>query len=69
LLLEYFWWGSAFLVSLPDMVMLLVLGPLLLSEHRDPFREPIDVPSAVLSIATMLTLVYRRQASRRWGAS
>src|SRR6266571_3239250 len=35
-LLEYFWWGSVFLVSVPMMVLLLVLGPILLPEFRDP---------------------------------
>ncbi|MEZ0095861.1 MFS transporter [Streptacidiphilus sp. EB129] len=31
-LLEHFWWGSVFLVNLPAMALLLVLGPLLLPE-------------------------------------
>ena len=26
-LVEHFWWGSVFLVNLPAMVLLLVLGP------------------------------------------
>ena len=34
-LLEHFWWGSVFLVSVPVMVLLLVLGPWLLPEYRD----------------------------------
>ncbi len=36
LLVEHFWWGSVFLVNLPAMVLLLVLGPLLLPESRNP---------------------------------
>ena len=32
ILLQHFWWGSVFLVSVPVMVLLLVLGPLLLPE-------------------------------------
>ena len=39
-LLEYFWWGSVFLMAVPVMVLLLVLGPLLLPEYRDPERRP-----------------------------
>ena len=35
-LLEYFWWGSVFLISVPLMVLVLVLGPILLPESRDP---------------------------------
>src|SRR6185369_14685209 len=30
LMLEYFWWGSVFLLSVPVMVLLLILGPILL---------------------------------------
>ncbi len=37
-LLEYFWWGSVFLVSVPMMVLLLVLAPILLPEYRIPTR-------------------------------
>ncbi|MEU8762193.1 MFS transporter [Streptomyces sp. NPDC048659] len=33
-LLEHFWWGSVFLVNLPAMALLLVLGPLLLPAGR-----------------------------------
>jgi DHA2 family multidrug resistance protein-like MFS transporter len=35
-LLEWFWWGSVFLLAVPVMALLLVLGPLLLPEFRDP---------------------------------
>lgn len=58
LLLEYFWWGSVFLIAIPVMVLLLAVGPFLLPEHRDPSGERIDLASAALSIAAMLTLVY-----------
>ena len=34
-LMEYFGWGSVFLVAVPVMALLLVLGPLLLPEFRD----------------------------------
>src|SRR5688500_15459238 len=35
-LLEYFWWGSVFLINVPVMLLLLALGPVLLPEFRDP---------------------------------
>lgn len=35
-LLEYFWWGSVFLLAVPVMAALLVLGPFLLPEFKDP---------------------------------
>lgn len=58
LLLEYFWWGSVFLVNVPVMVMLLVLGPLLLPEYRDAQAGRLDLPSASLSLAAVLATIY-----------
>jgi len=57
-LLEYFWWGSVFLVSVPMMVLLLVLGPTLLPEFRDPNAGRPDLPSAILSVAAVLAVIY-----------
>src|SRR5438046_1873753 len=34
-LLDHFWWGSVFLIGVPVMVLLLVVGPILLPESRD----------------------------------
>jgi MFS transporter, DHA2 family, multidrug resistance protein len=58
LVLEFFWWGAVFLLNVPVMVALLVLGPRLLPEYRDPDAGRADVPSAALSLAAMLALVY-----------
>jgi MFS transporter, DHA2 family, multidrug resistance protein len=57
-LLEHFWWGSAFLVSVPVMVLLLMLGPVLLPEFRDPNAARLDVPSAVLSMVAVLSAIF-----------
>ncbi|MFF8194700.1 MFS transporter [Streptomyces bobili] len=57
-LVEYFWWGSVFLVNLPAMVLLLVLGPILLPESRDPNPGRFDWPSVPLSMAAVLPVVY-----------
>src|SRR5688572_16350044 len=35
-LIQFFWWGAVFLIAVPVMVLLLVVGPLLLPEYRDP---------------------------------
>ena len=56
--LEYFWWGSVFLLGVPVMVLLLVVGPKLLPEFRDPNAEPVDILSAVLSLAGVLLVIY-----------
>ncbi|WP_342023416.1 MFS transporter [Arthrobacter citreus] len=58
LLLEHFWWGSVFLLSVPVLIPLLVLGPVLLPESRDPNPGPVDVWSILLVMAAMFPVVY-----------
>src|SRR6266496_6056794 len=41
-LLEWFWWGSVFLLAVPVMALLL-LGPVLLPEYRDPEAGRLDL--------------------------
>ncbi len=57
-LLEWFWWGSVFLLAVPVMALLLVLGPLLLPEFRDPGAGRLDPVSAGMSLAAMLAVIY-----------
>ena len=57
-LLEFFWWGSVFLLAVPVMVLLLVLGPVLLPEFRDPAAGRPDLLSAALSLVAVLAVVY-----------
>ncbi|MFI6285099.1 MFS transporter [Streptomyces sp. NPDC051018] len=57
-LLEFFWWGSVFLLGVPVMLLLLALGPVLLPEYRDPDGGRIDLVSAALSLASVLGVVY-----------
>jgi DHA2 family multidrug resistance protein-like MFS transporter len=57
-LLEFFWWGSVFLLALPVMAVLLVLGPILLPEFRDPEAGRLDLLSAALSLVALLAVVY-----------
>jgi DHA2 family multidrug resistance protein-like MFS transporter len=58
ILLEYFWWGSVFLIGVPVMVLLLVLGPVLLPEFRDPKAGRLDLTSALLSLTAVLSVIY-----------
>ncbi|MBN9746465.1 MFS transporter [Amycolatopsis sp. A1MSW2902] len=58
LLLQHFHWGSVFLINVPVMVLLLTLGPLLLPEHRAPATGRFDLLGAVLSIVSVLGIVY-----------
>ena len=57
-LLEYFWWGSVFLIAVPVMALLLVVGPRLLPEYRDPNAGRPDLVSAGLSLAAVLLVIY-----------
>ncbi|MCD6075806.1 MAG: transporter [Rhodospirillales bacterium] len=58
IMLEYFWWGSVFLIGVPVMVVLLIVGPKLLPEFRDPNAGRLDILSAALSIAAVLAVIY-----------
>jgi DHA2 family multidrug resistance protein-like MFS transporter len=57
-LVEYFWWGSVFLVNLPAMAVLLLLAPLLIPESKDPAPGRFDLLSVPLSMAAVLPLVW-----------
>lgn len=58
LLLEIYWWGSVFLINVPIMIVLLVLGPLLLPEYRDPNAGRLDIVSAAQSLVAVLSVVW-----------
>ena len=58
LLLEYFWWGSVFLINIPIVIVALALQYVFIPESRDPNAEQLDIPGFVLSIAFVSLLVY-----------
>ena len=57
-LLEHFWWGSVFLISVPVMVLLLLVGPALLPEYRNPVPGRMDLFSASLSLVAVLSVIF-----------
>ncbi|MGD9573445.1 MAG: MFS transporter [Thermoleophilia bacterium] len=57
-LLEFFWWGSVFLLGVPVMALLLALGPRVLPEFRDPRPGRFDLLGAGLSLVTVLALIH-----------
>ncbi|MFI9081371.1 MFS transporter [Streptomyces sioyaensis] len=57
-LLEHFWWGAVFLMNAPAMVLLLVCGPLLLPEFKNPAAGRFDLTGSLLSLLAMLPAVY-----------
>jgi DHA2 family multidrug resistance protein-like MFS transporter len=58
LLLEHYSWSLVFLISVPVMILLLIAGPLLLPEFKDPDAGGIDFFSAVLSLGSVLATIY-----------
>jgi MFS transporter, DHA2 family, multidrug resistance protein len=68
-LLERFWWGSVFLLAVPVMVLLLVVGPRLLPEYRDPQPGRLDLPSVALSLVAVLGVIYGVKAVASDGVS
>ncbi|MFG1849991.1 MFS transporter [Micromonospora carbonacea] len=57
-LLEFFWWGSVFLLNVPIMAVLLVAGPRLLPEYRDADAGRLDLASVALSLAAILPIIF-----------
>jgi DHA2 family multidrug resistance protein-like MFS transporter len=68
-MLEHFWWGSVFLLNVPVMALLLVLGPVLLPENRDPNSGRLDVLSAALSLVAILAVIYGIKRAAQDGPS
>jgi DHA2 family multidrug resistance protein-like MFS transporter len=56
--LEHFAWGGVFLLGTPVMLVLLVTAPILVPESRDPHPGTLDLISVVMSLATLLPMVY-----------
>ena len=68
-LLEFFWWGSVFLLAVPVMIAILLLGPSLLPEYRDAKAGRIDLASAAISLAGVLSLIYGLKHAAQYGFS
>jgi DHA2 family multidrug resistance protein-like MFS transporter len=57
-LLQAFWWGSVFLIAVPVMALLLIVGPRLLPEYRDPDAGRLDLLSAAMSLTAVLAVIF-----------
>ncbi|MFI9581685.1 MFS transporter [Streptomyces sp. NPDC052236] len=67
ILLENFWWGSVFLINLPVMAVLVLVGIRLLPESRDPNPGPWDLISVALSLIGMVSVVYAVKEAAAYG--
>ncbi|GGN70686.1 MFS transporter [Streptomyces albiflavescens] len=68
-LLEHFWWGSVFLINLPVMIVLVLVGSKLLPESRNPNPGPWDLSSVTLSLVGMIGVVYGVKEAAAHGLS
>lgn len=57
-LLQYFHWGSVFLINVPVMLSLIIAAPFLLPEYRGDGAGRLELPSVGLSLATVLPIIY-----------
>ncbi|MEV5707551.1 MFS transporter [Actinoallomurus sp. NPDC052274] len=57
-LVERWWWGAVFLVNVPIVVVILIVGALILPESRDPTPRRWDLSSVALSVAGLAGVVY-----------
>lgn len=57
-LIDSFWWGSAFLVNVPVTLVGLGGAIVLLPESRRPGAPSLDVPGALLSVLALTGFVY-----------
>ncbi|TYB69256.1 MFS transporter [Nonomuraea sp. PA05] len=57
-LLEAFSWRAAFLIAVPIMAIVAIGAPLLLPNPRNPAAGRVDLFSVLLSLATLLPIVY-----------
>lgn len=57
-MLQYFWWGSVFLLGVPVMVLLLIVGPRFLPEFKNPDAGKLDFLSVLLSLGAVLPAVW-----------
>lgn len=69
IILELFWWGAVFLLGVPVMLLLLVLGPFLLPEFRASNTGRLDLVSVALCVTALLAVIYGLKEIARSGTA
>jgi len=57
-LLQYYWWGSVFLIAVPVMALVLAVVPRILPEFRSRDAAKLDVMSSALVTSAVLAMIY-----------
>lgn len=68
-LLEYFWWGSVFLINVPVVLVALVLGYFLIPVAPQQPDKPWDLISSLQVMVGLVALVYGLKEISKPGAS
>ena len=55
--LQYFWWGSVFLITLPLAVVALVMAAKFVPAHVNETTEPVDNLGGILSVLLVASLI------------
>jgi DHA2 family multidrug resistance protein-like MFS transporter len=66
-LLQYFHWGSVFLINVPIMIGLLIAAPYFLPEFKNENSDPLDLISVALSLAAVLPIIYALKDMAAYG--
>ncbi len=68
-LLQYFYWGSVFLVNVPIAGIAIAASLFLVPDSRDPESRPLDIPGALLSMGAVSALIVAIIEGPEWGAA
>ena len=68
-LLHHYWWGVVFLINVPVLAVLFLLGPKLIPEYRAGTGEPFDFIGVGLSLLAILPIVYSIKTMASEGAT
>src|SRR5688572_28001052 len=68
-LLEHFWWGSVFLITVPIVAMAMLLVFAIVPNSKDSAGHPLDPVGSLLSIVGLVSLVFAiiEGPERGWG--
>ena len=68
-LLNYFYWGSVFVVNVPIAAVAIAASLFLVPDSRDPESRPLDIPGALLSMGAVSALILVIIEGPKWGAA
>ncbi|MEL4013408.1 MFS transporter [Dryocola clanedunensis] len=68
-LLEYFWWGSVFLINVPIVLTVMPFAWLLIPRSRGNAERPLDVAGSLLIMAGLVGVIYALKELSKLDAS